>query len=395
MAGGVETYLQRLAPEMRQHGCEVALFSENGGVDTRPPIIASNDVPIWCIVELGAPAALAALRDWRPDVIYVNGIQDPAIETQLLAIAPAVFYAHVYSGTCISGRKSFRIPAFEPCDRRFGAACLAYYYPRRCGGLNPVTMWNDYRQQETRLRNLGRYRAIIVGSEHMRREYLKHGLSAGSVHLVRLPITEHKSSVPSSRTAADRSVQLKLLFAGRMVFEKGAEVLLRALPIIASQVGGRSIQLDLVGEGQAKVASQILATEIMRQNSSLKIVFHPILESADLAAAFDNSDLLVVPSVWPEPFGLTGPEAGLHRVPAAAFAVGGIPEWLHDGVNGHLADAHPARPDKLAGAIAQCVRDEPHFSQLREGAFRLASQFELSSHLARLLDILSASAKIP
>ena len=55
------------------------------------------------------------------------------------------------------------------------------------------------------------------------------------------------------------------------------------------------------------------------------------------------SDLLVVPSVWPEPFGSVGPAAAQHGIPAAAFAVGGIPQWLHEGVNGHLADGNTRR----------------------------------------------------
>ena len=351
---------------------------------------ALRDVPIWCIAELGAGGAFAALRSWRPDVIHAHGILDAAVETELLATAPAVFFAHVYSGTCISGRKSFRTPTIEPCDRRFGAACLAYYYPRRCGGLSPVTMWRDYRRQEARLATLRRYRAILTGSEHMRREYLNHGFADDAVHLVRLPMTEHKSLTPSSRTAIDRSRQVKLLFAGRMVFEKGVSILISALPRVASSLG-RPVQLDVAGEGDARAEWQKSANKVMQQNSNLKIVFHPWLESADLTAAFDGADLLVVPSVWPEPFGLTGPEAGLHSLPAAAFRVGGIPEWLHEGVNGHLADAHPCESDKLAAAISECLRDEPHYTRLREGAYRVASQFELSDHVARLLEILSSA----
>ena len=388
MVAGVETYLHRLVPELREQGCEVAFFSEAGGLDTRPPIIASSDVPVWCISELSSSAAFAALREWRPNVIYVHGVHDIAVETELLAIAPAVFFAHAYTGTCISGRKSFRTPTIEPCDRRFGAACLAYYYVRRCGGLNPVTMWHDYHEQEARLLNVRRYRAIVTSSEHIRREYLKHGLASDSVHLVPLPITRHKTMAPSARTSMDRSRELRLLFAGRMVFEKGGDILMKALPSAASLVG-RSVHLDLVGDGPDRLAWQKSAQNVMKHNSSVKIVFHPWLKSADLAAAFDSSDLLAVPSIWPEPFGLTGPEAGLHSLPAVAFAVGGIPEWLHEGINGHLADAHPARPERLAAAIAKCVRDEVHYNLLREGAYRVASQFTLSDHVSKLLAILS------
>jgi glycosyltransferase involved in cell wall biosynthesis len=393
LVGGVEIYLQRLIPELLLRSAEIAFVSELVGDDSRPAILDAPtlaDVPIWCIAKLGADASFAALRKWRPDVIYVHGIQDAAVERELLAIAPAVFYAHVYSGTCISGRKSFRTPLIEPCDRTFGAACLAYYYPRRCGGLNPVTMWRDYRRSESRLHNLRRYRAILASSEHMRREYLHHGFEADSVHLVHLPITEHKSPTPSARTAIDRSRQFKLLFAGRMVFEKGGGILISAMPRVAS-ILGRPLHLDLVGEGNALAQWQDSAREIARRNSEVTTTFHPWLESADLAIAFDGTDLLIVPSVWPEPFGLTGPEAGLHHVPAAAFAIGGIPEWLHENVNGHLADAHPCKPENLAAAIAECLRDESHYSALREGAYQMASQFDLSTHVTRLLEIFSAS----
>jgi glycosyltransferase involved in cell wall biosynthesis len=224
----------------------------------------------------------------------------------------------------------------------------------------------------------------------MRREYLKHGFAADAVHLVRLPISGHNALTTSSRTDSDRSRQLRLLFAGRMVFEKGGELLIKALPRVASLLG-RSVQLEFVGDGYARIAWQKLAETIAQQNSRVRIIFHPWLESADLAAAFDSTDLLVVPSVWPEPFGMIGPEAGLHSVPVAAFAVGGIPEWLHEGVNGHLADAHPAVPNGLAAAIADCVRDEAHYSLLREGAYRIASQFASSDHVTPLLKILSTA----
>jgi glycosyltransferase involved in cell wall biosynthesis len=394
LVAGVETYLQQIAPEMRRHDCEIAFFSEINSADTAPAIIDSpelSDVPIWCIAELGASRAFAALRDWRPDLIYVHGIVDINVEAELLATAPAVFFAHTYTGTCISGRKSFRTFAIEPCDRRFGAACLAYYYPRRCGGLNPATMWQDYRRQEAKLLILRRYRAIITSSEHMRREYLKHGFAADSIHVVRLPISVQNALKPPSRTAMDRSRTLRLLFAGRMVFEKGGDILIQALPRVAVRAR-RPVQLDLVGDGYARTAWQKSAHKVMQQNSDVKTIFRGWLESANLAAAFDSTDLLVVPSVWPEPFGQIGPEAGTHSIPAAAFAVGGIPEWLHDGINGHLADAYPCGPDALASAIAESVRDEAHYAFLCEGAYRVASQFGLRDHVSRLLRIFSANA---
>jgi glycosyltransferase involved in cell wall biosynthesis len=104
-----------------------------------------------------------------------------------------------------------------------------------------------------------------------------------------------------------------------------------------------------------------------------------------------NSDLLVVPSLWPEPFGSIGAEAGHHGLPAAAFAVGGIPQWLADGISGHLAPGDPPTPAGLARAITQCLEDPNHYAALREGAVRTAATFSMERHLPELIRVLDRS----
>ncbi|HEV2147384.1 MAG TPA: glycosyltransferase, partial [Longimicrobiaceae bacterium] len=104
-------------------------------------------------------------------------------------------------------------------------------------------------------------------------------------------------------------------------------------------------------------------------------------------ALFARTDLLVVPSLWPEPFGLVGPEAGLRGVPAAAFAAGGIPDWLVDGVGGHLAPADPPTAAGLAEAVVRCLRDPREHARLRRGAREVAGRFSQEAHLAALLRI--------
>ena len=46
--------------------------------------------------------------------------------------------------------------------------------------------------------------------------------------------------------------------------------------------------------------------------------------------------MVVVPSTWPEPFGMVGIEAMAYGKPVIAFDVGGISEWLKDGETGFL-----------------------------------------------------------
>jgi bifunctional non-homologous end joining protein LigD len=61
----------------------------------------------------------------------------------------------------------------------------------RCGGLNPFTMWREYRNQAARLEALRGYRIILTASEHMRAEYLKYGFPAEAARRVHLPVVDY------------------------------------------------------------------------------------------------------------------------------------------------------------------------------------------------------------
>jgi len=91
--------------------------------------------------------------------------------------------------------------------------------------------------------------------------------------------------------------------------------------------------------------------------------------------------------LWPEPFGRVGPEAGLRGIPVAAFDVGGVSDWLVNGVNGYLASGDPPTADGLAVAIVKCLQDLNVYRELRKGATTVAAQFSLEHHLNALNEV--------
>jgi glycosyltransferase involved in cell wall biosynthesis len=391
--GGIERYLQRFIPELLARNVEVAFVCEKNSRDPDNRIVILDDCEVWSVDETGAEATCAALRVWRPDVIFAHGFNDPTFEAEVMSIAPCVFYAHEYYGTCVSGRKAFSAANYQTCNRSFGPTCLACFYPRRCGGLNPITMLRDYRRQEARLVNLRRSVVILTASAHMRTEYLRNGFAPGSVHVVHLPVespgfgSRRRIEVTSRRSSLEQQMNaVNLLFLGRMVREKGGQILIDALPLIAESLG-RIVRLEMTGDGPARPAWEKQALALCSQNSKVQIDFSGWCVSDNLEAAFRKAHLLVVPSLWPEPFGLVGIEAGVRGLPVAAFQVGGIPEWLRDGINGHLAHTDPMNADSLAKAVAQCLRDPQHYAQLCEGALEVGGGFTMSKHLERLLGI--------
>jgi glycosyltransferase involved in cell wall biosynthesis len=71
---------------------------------------------------------------------------------------------------------------------------------------------------------------------------------------------------------------------------------------------------------------------------------------------YHTADIIVAPSRWQEPLGLINLEAGACRKPIVATRVGGIPEIVHDGVNGYLVD--PKDVDGLVETVGKLIDDK-------------------------------------
>ncbi|HLN03138.1 MAG TPA: glycosyltransferase family 4 protein [Bryobacteraceae bacterium] len=382
LVGGVEKYVQTLIPALLSRGHSVGLLhqypvrSETETVDSR-----EQGLPGWCSAELGHEAALRSLADWGPDVVYSQGLEDIALENALPSRYPTVLYAHTYLGTCISGRKCHTTPQIRPCGRQFGPQCLVLYYPRRCGGLHPGTMWRMFRQQSQRRAGFVGYRTVLVASRHMRREYERHG--APRVQLLALPMT---GGIPNTGAPSPRVPAGRILFVGRLVDVKGACHLIRAIPYAAKQLGCR-LTLTVAGDGPERAQVQNLAKQL-----NVDVVFSGWLDAQQKLDVMRQSDLLAVPSLWPEPFGLVGIEAGSLGVPAAGYAVGGIPDWLIPGETGELAPGDPPTSKGLAEAIVRTLADPDHYNRLRQGAWAKSKQFTLDGHVDGLERVLAACA---
>jgi glycosyltransferase involved in cell wall biosynthesis len=385
IVGGVETYLQGLIPALLQRGHQIAMLydheGEARGATVDPP---EAGLPIWRSEELRKhPVLWEELTAWHPDVVYSHGIDSDGVEKRLQQSFRTVRFMHGYWGTCTTGRKCHVFPGIQACERTFGPMCLLMHYPRRCGGVNPRLAWKMFQNERIHNSLLKSYQAVLVASAHMRAEFSRHGVSPEMLHVVHLPLPEP----PGPVALRPKTPGGRLLFVGRLTDVKGVDYLIRAITGAEAKLG-RKLTLTVAGDG----AEQGKLQELARREQAA-VEFCGWVDSSRKMELMRQADLLVAPSLWPEPFGLVGIEAGCVGLPAAGFAAGGIPEWLIPGETGELAPADPPTVPGLADAMVRALANPDHYQKLCRGALEMSRRFTPARHVAELEAILYANAE--
>lgn len=100
-------------------------------------------------------------------------------------------------------------------------------------------------------------------------------------------------------------------------------------------------------------------------------------------AFYQSVDVIVVPSIFPEPFGRTSIEPLPYGVPVLAARSGGLPENIEDGVSGLLFT--PDDDEELARLLAELASDHARLRALSKGALARAASFNFAA-FARTVD---------
>ena len=158
---------------------------------------------------------------------------------------------------------------------------------------------------------LRRMRRLVVISHFMKGRLLANGLPADRIAVEPPELPE---GVPEPLPPGTENIDL--LYAGQLLRGKGVQVLLRALARLDP-----SHTLDVVGRGPHEGHLRALAR---RLGLGGRVRWRGWV--ADARSWMVPAACVVLPSVWPEPYGLVAAEAVALGRPVVASAVGGIPE---------------------------------------------------------------------
>lgn len=167
-----------------------------------------------------------------------------------------------------------------------------------------------------------------------------------------------------------------LAVIGRMHPVKGHRGLLATLPEIVRRCP-RALLL-VVGDGPERAACEELACSL---GMSGHVRF--LGRRGDVPRLLAAIDLVLMPS-QSEGLGLAAIEALAAARPVIAFAVGGLPEVVVDGLSGRLVS--PGDWEAFAGAVVETLRDPARRDSYARGAASSAQRFGLDSHVQRLIE---------
>ena len=171
-----------------------------------------------------------------------------------------------------------------------------------------------------------------------------------------------------------------ILFAGRLVPEKGADRFVaacaRALPGLpgwrAEIIGARRLRSDGAGDAYSR--------DLARAAAAAGVAMAGHRPHGDVLAAMARAALVVVPSRWPEPFGLTALEAMASGAALICSPRGNLPDLVRDAAV--LID--PDDAGALAEAMVALARDEPRRVALGAAGLERARAFDIGAGAAAL-----------
>ena len=354
--GGVSTYVELVTKGLEARGHQVELVELWPAQD----LVSPAKTTFGSIQELAEHARLAA-----PDAIHLHS-QLPSYEG---FPSRAVITAHEHSAHCPAGSRYLQSIRKE-CPIRFGeVGCTIGHFLFRCGSRDPASM----RRRFEVTRNAAKFRGLwIAPSTYSRRMLLRRGFGEDVVRLLPNPGPE-----PGPAPKRDIENPPHFLFLGRLVPNKGCDVAIRAA------AASPDLRLRIVGDGPERERLESLASSLGARD---RVRFEGWLPRPEVERMLSGCLALVVPSLWPEPFGLVALEAFANEVPVIASRTGGLTDIVTPGEDGILFD--PGSALQLSEAMSEIAGSGTRALEMgRRGARTLRDRFSLSSHLDALESI--------
>lgn len=359
--GGLELYELAMASGLRARGWDVALaYHEDGDLTAAWRQVASRMERI----EGGASVDLALAPDGvaarQLDVVYLHSpsLMPEGLEAARRLGVPAVVHLHLPPDGLRDGWKG-RLRG----RRRAGHPDEAIIDPD-----SPVVKF-------------------LAVSQYTADQWAQYGVAPELLSVVHngVDLTKFRPAEPGERDLLRTELGIApdataIGFMGRIDPNKGIEQLLVAFELLQADLPRSATSPNLVVTGQA---TRHLGGAGSDYTARLQAAYGTDViwlgRRSDPERVFRALDLVVVPSQWPEPFGLVAIEAMATGVAVIAGNRGGLPEVLGRPFASNVVEP---KPRQLAAAMGRLIADPVQLAELGAHSRRhVAAEFSVEAAL--------------
>lgn len=363
--GGAERSVRILAESLFHSGHDVYVIclgrnrmsSELNGVRIERFPISNSYLPIdqdskkgleklfWHARDSYNLSAANALQEFfskvKPDVLHTNNLSGFSVSVWALAKKLNIPVVHTTRDFYLMCPKTTMMNGANGCNSSCGK-CLPFSLPRKMASRSV-----DH----------------VVGiSKFILGKHQSNGLFSG----VNSSVIYNSFEAPTT-PFRPLGNEIQIGFIGRLVPEKGVELLIDAFQKLSSQ--GLNAKLFIAGEGKSEYVESL-----KDRTRDLKVAFLGKVRPDDF---FPMLDLTVAPSVWSEPLGRVVIESIGYGKPVVATPVGGMPELFAEGTG---LVANGVDVESLVNAIQDVIQMLKNDAlAVYSSAIEHAKKFELSA----------------
>jgi len=297
----------------------------------------------------------------KPDVISTSNLSCLSVDIWRLARNAGVPIVHTARDYYLMCPTAIMFSHAKPCERQCGV-CSVYAQPKRVASARVAAA-------------VGVSRFVL--QKHLESGYFSRATRTAVIYNA---CESNEDSTSAQRTRRYQGGPVRLGLLGRVSREKGLEVLLEQL------LADNTLQWTLAVGGHADAD---YLESIKAKYDDPRVEY---LGRVNPDEFFDGIDILVVPSIWNEPFGRVTVEAYSHGVPVVGANTGGIPEVIEPRTNLAFDMARPSSIiDKLHEAVA-LLEDPGVHDRMREYARRFNVDAMVDAYRALYESVLAEQA---
>ncbi len=329
LLGGVETYFKLIVDVLVEKGHEVIIVYTKSG---KKRDIKKNGYKAFYLPNLDLAENICYSKarqkeikkdiDFlksmvigeKPDIIHLNNTHYPGQYSFLNKYAPIIQTVHDFFNCC---NTVLKILPDGICDSPLGTSC----FKNKC--ISPVSIMELWRFRTKCLNReaMKSFQRLLVTTPYMKEMLICNGFQENRIQVMPLFVEDWGMNIRN-----DESI---IMYVGRLAKEKGVSHFIHMLKELSI-----NFKAFIIGDGPQREECENLVN-LMGLNK--RIEFTGFLNRSEIKDYFAKASVVVVPSLWPEPFCLVGLEAMSCSKPVVAYDVGGVSSWLRDNYNGYLA----------------------------------------------------------